>query len=77
MFDSLTWLIPSAWRQPHGQARFAATRQEASQLDRLCHQHARHPLAMNDPTAPIRVPLNWSPTPEPASPAQAKARASR
>jgi hypothetical protein len=77
MFDSLTGLIPLAWRLTRGQARFAGSHDDASQADDPYRQRVRHPAAVGDPTAPIRVPLNWLPTPEQPSPTRPEASATR
>lgn len=77
MFDSLTGLIPLAWRPARAQARFAGPHDDASQADNLYRQRVRHPATADDPTAPIRVPLNWLPTPEQPSSTRPEASATR
>ncbi len=77
MFDSLTGLIPLAWRPARARTQFLGSRGDALQTDELHGQCVGDPFVMSDPTAPIRVPLNWLPTPEQPSPTQPEAGASR
>lgn len=77
MFDSLSGLMQKAWWPGREDSRLAGPRGNAPQGDTLHRQTVRNPTGVDDPTAPIRVPLNWLPAPEPASRTDAEPVAAR
>lgn len=77
MFESLTGLMQKAWWPGRDDSRFSGPSGDAPQGDSLYRRTVRNPSGADDPTAPIRVPLNWLPAPEPESPTDGKVRATR